>query len=72
MATISITIPDAQLQRVIDAVCGTYNYDPNSGLTQAQFAKQQLSLWLKSTVRNWESNAAINNFKTTYSDPDVT
>jgi hypothetical protein len=59
MATISITIPDAALTRVINAVCGIYAYDPASGLTQAAFAKQQVANFVKKTLLDWETQQAI-------------
>lgn len=55
MATISITIPDAQLQRVLDGLV-----PPGSdlgGLTQPQAAKAKIITFIKSEVRASELEA---------------
>lgn len=69
MATIpSITIPDTQIQRVIDAFAAEFGYQstitnadgttsPNP-VTKAQFAKQQLIAYIKQITRNYEANQA--------------
>ena len=54
MATISITIPDAIMQRVLDGMVPV----PPQGLTQAQAAKAMLISYMKTTVRNTEADAA--------------
>jgi hypothetical protein len=63
MAQIAITIPDAQLSRVIAAFCNSYGYAEavaiTPGLTQAQFAKQQVLAFIRSTVINYEQNQAV-------------
>jgi hypothetical protein len=64
MAVISITISDAELPRVINAVCSQYNYQatvngsPNPE-TKAQFAKRMMIVWLKDNVKADEVRAAI-------------
>lgn len=60
MATISITIPDAVLPRVVEALCTANGYDPSSGLTKNQFAKQSIARYVKQTVIDYETNAAAN------------
>lgn len=42
MATMTITIPDGILQSVLDALSLKWGYDPDSGLTKAQFVKQEI------------------------------
>lgn len=58
MASINITIPDAVVPRVLDAVASRYNWTPESGLTKAQFAKDVIVKWLKETVKMHEGNVA--------------
>ena len=58
MATITITIPDAVVPRVLAAVCNTYNYDPAGGQTQAQFAKQIVAGMLREIVASYEGRQA--------------
>lgn len=60
MASITLTIPDAVLPRVLDAMAATRNYNPATDGTKAQFAKAQLVAWLKSVVVDYEGNAAAN------------
>lgn len=61
MATVSINIPDAQLQRVLDDLCGYFNYTQTKlvGETQGQFAKrkvaEQVTLW----CRAYEQGVAV-------------
>lgn len=57
MATVSIAIPDAQVARVVDAVCGRYGYGPGDG-TKAQFARKVLAQWVRETVIEWERQQA--------------
>lgn len=66
MATISITIPDAALARVIDAFANQYNYSayldeeetiPNPE-TAAQFAKRMIAEYAKNVLVAHEANAA--------------
>lgn len=61
MANITITIPDAVLQRVLDAVAATRNYNPATDGTKAQFARAVLIAWLKGIVVDHEGNVATNN-----------
>lgn len=58
MAQISLTIPDAQLTRVIDAVAAVHGWTQGSGLTKPQFAKQVLRDILASTVQSYEGEQA--------------
>jgi hypothetical protein len=59
MASITITIPDAQVQRVLDAFSHRYGYQdqidgaPNPQ-TKVQFAKQQVALWIKRETEDYE------------------
>lgn len=58
MASINITIPDAVVSRVLDALSAKWGYDSNSGLNKAQFARQTLAAYVKATVREYESHQA--------------
>ena len=53
-AEVCITIPDAKVSRVLTGVCGQYNYDPNSGVTQNQFVKTKIKQFLKETTLAYE------------------
>ena len=68
MATISTTIPDEYLPRVIEALAGNYGYETNikdaegntipNPETKAQFAKRMMAQWVKQNISAWESNEA--------------
>ena len=64
MATITTNIPDASLQRTLDAVCGVHGYQalledgtPNPE-TQAKFARRMVANYLRQLVIHWESTQA--------------
>lgn len=59
MATLQITIPDAILARVLDAVAAANGYDPASGLTKAQFARNVLARLIKDMVKSQEATQAL-------------
>lgn len=67
MATITLTIPDAQIQRVITAFCANYGYTqsqlPNE--TQANFTKRMVGLHIQDVVRNYESAQAASTLTVT-------
>ena len=54
MPDITITIPDAILCRVTDAVGATYDYTPACGLDCQAFVKEMILRWLKDTVVQYE------------------
>lgn len=58
---VSLTIPDAVAQRVVDAVATKFNYSIMKlpGETQGQFAKRMMIQWLKDLVTETESVTAI-------------
>lgn len=70
MAQIILTIPDAQLSRVVSDICGLFGYQatipsPVSGLpdvpneeTPAQFAKRMLVQQVKTWVKTYEMQQA--------------
>jgi hypothetical protein len=62
MAQIVLDIPDNQVARVRTALCAVGRWDPASGLTQAQFAKQFVANHIKAVVIRYESEQAkLNN-----------
>jgi hypothetical protein len=79
MATITFTIPDDQIQRVIDAFCATYDYANyvrlGGTMTQAQFTKARIRDWIVATTRSYEvrqRTAAVDAQVPPVTDPDVT
>lgn len=59
MAVISITIPDAQLTRVVDALCAQGDFDNKGGaLTKNQFAKKYIIDHVTAIVLSREQTAA--------------
>lgn len=62
MATITLNIPDAQLNRVVNGLATLYGYqatvngEPNPQ-TKAQFAKAQILRFVKESVKAVEANA---------------
>jgi hypothetical protein len=81
---ITLTIPDEQAARVMNALCVRYGYqetiaDPNGGdvlqyipnpQTKAQFARAQIILFLKQVTTEVELDEARNAISVT--SPDVT
>lgn len=58
MATITITIPDASVTRVQDAIATKYGYTVADG-TKAEFLVATLRNWLKMTVCDVEVQTAV-------------
>jgi hypothetical protein len=50
MATIVLTIPDAVLPRVVDALCATGGREENSTVAKGVFAKRVLIDWVRDQV----------------------
>lgn len=78
MATITFTIPDDQIQRVIDAFCATYDYADyvkyGGTMTQAQFTKDRIRQWIVGVVRAYEvrqRTAEVDAQVPPVTDPDV-
>ena len=63
MASITITIPDVVMPRVVVGLCGQGNYQavidgvPNPE-TKGQFAKRYVLEWIRREVVGWESRVA--------------
>ncbi len=60
MATVSVTIPDPVLARVLDAFATAYGYNPATDGTKAAFAKRQVARFVMETVRAHEATTAAN------------
>lgn len=58
MAVITLTIPDAQVSRVQDAVTVRHGWTVGSGLTKTQFVKKYLIDILKDDVKFIEAQTA--------------
>ena len=87
MADIIITIPNAQLNRVVNSVCSLRGYQDNildidgnstpNPETRQQFARRQLIEFLKDHVRSFEAQrdselARINAINTVNSEINIT
>jgi len=66
MATVTITIPTAITQRVMDGFCKKYGYSPTlegdepNPETKAQFVKRRIIEHIKKAVRDSEIEDAVN------------
>lgn len=60
MADITITVPNAVLSRVLDAIAATKGYKPSDG-TKAQFARNHIAAYIKDIVKSYEGSAASAN-----------
>lgn len=64
MATITINIPDNVVSDVINAFAEKFNWNSSMGITKAQFAKQQVALFVKNVYRERriinDSNVLLN------------
>lgn len=59
MAAISVTIPDDQLTRVVEALCGAGHWSADTGLTKQQFAKAEVARLLRERVQQYEQRALL-------------
>jgi DNA-binding LacI/PurR family transcriptional regulator len=66
MATITTNIPDADLQRTLDAICGVYGYSAtlengtSNPETPAKFCKRMVAAHVRGLVIHWESERDAN------------
>lgn len=60
MAVVTITIPDAQLARVIDGLGEYWGYVTNPIETKAQFVRRRLNETIKDFVIRGEAQVAYN------------
>lgn len=64
MASITITIPDAVVNDVLDAFAVTYGWTADSGLTKAQFARARTADYIKNVYKNHLSSLALQQAQT--------
>lgn len=74
---LSITIADAQANRVIDAICAMHDYQPTingspNSETKNQFAKRMLILEIKLMVRDSELATSRQDINTSTTALDIT
>jgi hypothetical protein len=55
MAQFGVNIPDEEVDRVLDAFAERYGWDPEGDQTKQQFAKHQVILFIKDTVKAHEA-----------------
>ena len=58
MATISITVPDAAVPRIVAGFEATVRGGKPAGMTDAAFVKSRLAAYVKSVVRAYEMEQA--------------
>lgn len=58
MATVTIDIPDNQVNRILDAFATRYNWNGVTPATKAAFAKAVVAKWIQSEVKNEEVRQA--------------
>jgi hypothetical protein len=58
MADITITVPNAVLSRVLDAIAARNGYIAAVHGTKAQFAKSLIIAWIKREVKGYEAGLA--------------
>lgn len=59
MATLTIDIPDAVVNRCLNAVAATTGWTSTNGFTKAQWAKKVVATYLKNIVTQYEVRQAI-------------
>lgn len=65
MATITLTIPNNIVTRVIDGFVFDKGWNVDNPLTKAQFAQSELLLYIKKSVKAYETNQAVSAAKAT-------
>jgi hypothetical protein len=61
--TLSINIPDAVANDVVNGICAATNYDAASGKSKAQWAKEQIIRTLKAMAANGVAREAMTTTK---------
>jgi hypothetical protein len=62
--TLTINIPDAVANDVVNGICAATNYNAASGKTKAAWAKEQLILHMKRVAANGAMRSAMETTKT--------
>lgn len=65
MAQIILEIPNDKIARLADAYATYYGWSEETGLTKAQFTKQQIIKQIKQTIKTVEGDVAANNQRKT-------
>lgn len=71
MANLTITVPDAVVARVFDALAAVYGYDPSKDGTKAQFARRCIAQHVKGVVLQHETSAAMDSVRSTLAAADA-
>lgn len=58
MATVSITIPDDQVKRVVDAFVSVFDYNVSRDGSKNAFVKAKVVYFIKEVVKQYEAQAA--------------
>lgn len=58
MKTLTITAPDDLFAQAIDAVCSNYGYVANEEETKTDYAKRQLTMWIRENIEAYAVKAA--------------
>lgn len=69
MASITIAVPDAQVQRVLDAFCNTFGYNAATDGTKASFVRKQMASYAKEITLAYEANLAVIEAQKAYVPP---
>jgi hypothetical protein len=67
--TLTVTVPAADAQRIMTAVCASRGYQPASQAEAIDFVKQQVFKWLAEQTIGYESQQAAQAVFTNASDP---
>jgi hypothetical protein len=70
--TLTINIPDAVANDVVNGICAATNYDAGSGKTKAQWAKEQLIRSMKALATNGAVKSAMTTTKATLDAAAIT
>ena len=68
MATITFTLSNTDLETVVDALSVRWGWDQNTGLTKAEFVRQQIAKYIRHETKSHRE--AVAHAATTV--PDVT
>jgi hypothetical protein len=63
--TLTINIPDAVANDVVNGICAVTNYDAGSGKTKAQWAKVQLIKTMKNMAVSGQARSTVTNTRAT-------
>ena len=70
--TLTINIPDAVANDMVNGICAATNYDAGSGKTKAQWAKEQLIKTMKSMAVSGQARSTMTNTRATLDAAAIT